>query len=322
MMQIYLPDKETEISVFAELNLKGTAVALGQFDALHMGHTDIICDVVDYARKNGLKSVVYMFENDPSDVVSGRTTLKVNTLQKRFKIIKEFGVDIVIARRFDEGLMKLSCIEFTEKYICNMLNAKYITVGYNYRFGNKGEGSAETLASECNSRGIKVHIVPEVKLGGVSVSSTIIRERISLGDVEGAAQLMGRRFSLSGKVAEGNKIGRELGFPTANMEIPKDMVIPKFGVYETRTYVNGRAYASLTNVGGKPTVERDTFCIETHICAEIGDIYGEVIDVEFCSLLREIVRFEGLEPLKEQLRKDKEQVINNKQREEEKYYEN
>ncbi len=311
MMQIHLPDKQTEISAFAELNLQGTAVALGQFDAIHIGHRDIICDVVDYARQNGLKSVVYMFENDPSDIVSGRNTLRINTLEKRFGIIKEFGADIVIARRFDEELMKLSCIEFIEHYICNMLNAKCITVGYNYRFGNKGEGSAETLASECSLRGIKVHIVPEVKLGGVSVSSTVIREKISLGDVEGAAQLMGRRFSLSGKVAEGNRIGRELGFPTANMQIPKGRLLPKFGVYETRTHINGKVYPSVTNIGGKPTVDNGCFCIETHICAEVGDIYGELIEVEFCSFLREIVRFEGLEPLAEQLRKDKEQVINN-----------
>ncbi len=313
MMQIYLPDKESEISAFAELNLQGTAVALGQFDALHAGHRDIICDVVEYARRNGLKSVVYMFENAPSDVVSGRNTLKVNTLEKRFEIIKEFGADIVIARRFDEELMKLSCNEFIECYICNMLNAKYITVGYNYSFGNKGEGSAETLASKCSLRGIKVNIVPEVKLGGVSVSSTIIRARISLGDVEDAAQLMGRRFSLKGKVTEGNKIGRELGFPTANMEIPRGMLLPKFGVYETRTRINGEVYPSVTNIGGKPTVDKDYFCIETHICAEVGDIYGEIIEVEFCRFLREIVRFDSLECLAKQLIKDREQVINNKQ---------
>lgn len=312
-MQIYLPDKESEISAFAELNLKGTAVALGQFDALHAGHKDIICDVVEYAKGNGLKSVVYMFENAPSDVVSGGNTSKVNTLQKRFEIIKELGADIVIARHFDEELMKLSCTEFVEYYVCNMLNAKYITVGYNYRFGNKGEGSAETLADECNLRGIKVHIVPEVKINGASVSSTIIRERVSLGDVEGAAMLMGRRFSLRGKVTKGNKIGRELGFPTANMEIPKGMLLPKFAVYETRTHINGKVYPSVTNVGGKPTVDNASFCIETHICAEVGDIYGEVIEIEFCSLLREIERFDTLELLAEQLRKDKEQVINNKQ---------
>ena len=313
MMQIYLPDKETELSAFAKLDLKGTAVALGQFDALHAGHRDIICDVANYARQNGLKSVVYMFENTPNDVVSGDTTLSVNTLEKRFEIIKDLGIDIVIARRFDEGIMKLSCAEFIEHYICNMLNARYITVGYNYRFGNKGEGSAESLAEKCNLRGIKVHIVPEVRLGGVSVSSTAIREIISLGDVETAAQLMGRRFSICGRVVEGNKIGRELGFPTANMEIPKGMLIPKFGVYETRTHINGKVYPSVTNVGGKPTVDNASFCIETHICEEIGDIYGEVIEVEFCSFLREIERFDSLGCLAEQLRKDKEQVINNKQ---------
>lgn len=312
MMQIYLPDKETEILAFAELNLKGTAVALGQFDALHAGHTDIIRNVVKYARENGLKSVVYMFENTPSDIVSGGNTLKVNSLERRFEIIKELGVDIVIARRFDEGFMKLSCTEFVEYYICNMLNAKYVTVGYNYRFGNKGEGSAETLASECSLRGIKVHIVPEVRMSDVPISSTIIRKRISLGDVEGAAELMGRKFSLRGKVTEGNKIGRKLGFPTANMEIPKEMLIPKFGVYETRTHINGKVYPSVTNVGGKPTVDDACFCIETHVCEEVGDIYGEEIEIEFCTLLREIKRFDTLECLAEQLRKDKEQVINNK----------
>lgn len=313
MMQIYLPDKNAENSAFAKLNLPKTAVALGQFDALHKGHRNIICDVVDYARQNGLKSVVYMFENAPSDIISGGNTLKVNTLSKRFEIIKEFGVDIVIARHFDEEVMQLSCTEFIEECLCNMLNVKYITVGYNYRFGNKGEGDAKTLATECNLRGIKVHIIPEVKQNGVSVSSSAIRERISLGDVEGAAQLMGRRFSLTGRVAEGNKIGRKLGFPTANMEIPKGMLLPKFAVYETRTHINGKTYQSVTNVGGKPTVDDGCFCIETHICAEIGDIYGETIEVEFCRFLRDIIRFEGLEHLAKQLRKDKEQVIKNKE---------
>lgn len=304
-MQIHIKNKEEENAFFAKLKLKKSAVALGQFDAIHIGHTEIIKRVVDYARKNNTKSLVYMFANDPREVVLKTESKSINSLEQRFDIIKSLGADIVVAREFDKDYMEIEAATFVKEYIADKFGAELVAVGYNYRFGKNGGGDAQILQMLCAEYDTQVCVVPEVKLRGEKVSSSIIREKINNGDVALAAEMMGRPLSIKGVVKRGNHIGTKMGFPTANIELPKGGVIPGYGVYKTRTCIDGKTYASITNVGGKPTVEKDAELIETHIEGAFGELYGKTIEIEFVKFIRDIKKFNSVEELKCQLEQDK-----------------
>lgn len=299
-MQVYL--NNTPI-LESDLN---TAVALGRFDAMHAGHIEIISTAVKNAKDNGLKSLVYMFINDPLELTAGKRIKSVNSLEKRIEILESLDVDIVVADSFDIEFMSISCDNFIKEYIEKRFRAKRVIAGFNYRFGVGGSGNIDILKDLCAKRGIEVCAIPEVTVGGKPVSSTIIRQKISEGRVAEAAELLGRYFSIKGEVVKGNQVGKSLlGFPTANINMPSNCAELKFGVYISRTKLDGKVYPSITNVGGKPTVSDDLPCIETHIDAQLGDLYGQYIEVEFCDYIREISKFEGLDALAAKLKEDR-----------------
>lgn len=305
-MKIYRNDIPEEKQAFDELHLSGTAVALGQFDAIHIGHTQIIRKVIEYANANGLRSLVYMFSNDPAEVICGNGSKAVNSLSRRLEILDKLGVDIAVVQRFDKDFMALECDEFIENYLSKKLGAKFVAAGFNYRFGRYGEGNIDTLTEKCAQNGIAVGAVNEVKVDGNTVSSTAIRCKIEEGAVSAAAQMMGRYFTLDGIVERGNQIGRsQIGFPTANIAIPDGQVVPKFGVYISIARIDGTEYAAITNVGARPTVNEDKCCVETHIDGEFGDLYGRWLEIKFCEYIRGISKFNGIDELAAQLKKDK-----------------
>lgn len=287
-MKVYFGSKD--------LRLSPSAVALGGFDAIHKGHAAIISDMISYAKENKLLSVVYMFAS-PFD--KGQKML--NTLQKRLEILEAEGVECCVVEEFDEEFKNTSKETFAKEYISNRLGAKAIFVGFDYRFGKGAEGSAADLKTLCRA---EVFVKDCVKLCGRAVSSTAIKEMIEAGDVKAASEYMGRHFSLSGKVVRGKQIGRTIGFPTANLKYPEGIVIPKMGVYITKSKIGGKKYYSITNVGEKPTISDKTQNIETSIGEFSDDIYGEVIEVEFCERIREIRKFSSLDALKSQLKSD------------------
>lgn len=301
-MQSYL----NNIGELTKLEGLQTAVALGQFDAMHLGHIEIIKKAVGFARENKIKSLVYMFSNNPIEVITGRKIPSVNSLEKRISILESLGVDIVVAQEFDSGIMNMTCEDFGNEYLKELFGAKFVAAGYNYSFGRGGSGDINVLKMLCADRNIKVCAVSEVKVGGNQVSSTIIRNCITDGDVSGAAQLMGRYHSVSGTVIRGNGIGGSvLGFPTANIALPTECVLPKFGVYISRTHLDSEVYNSITNIGGKPTVDDESRLIETYIDGKFNELYGERIEVELCEYIRGIMKFENKEALMAQLEKDK-----------------
>lgn len=303
-MRVYL----NNTAQLAEDSLN-TAVALGRFDAMHLGHIAIIQRAVEYARENAIKSLVYIFVNDPLEVISGKKIKAVNSLEKRLEILESLGVDIVVADDFGPELMSVSCDGFVDNCLKDRFGARFAVAGFNYRFGAGGSGDINTLKELCGKRGIQVCVVPEVTVSGSQVSSTIIRRKIADGDVSGAAELLSRYYSISGKVVRGNRLGsRKLGFPTANIVLPDDLVVPKFGVYISRTKVDGNLYPSITNVGGKPTVDESSLCIETYIDAEFGELYGKDIEVEFCEYIRGISKFDGMTALAAQLCRDRDKA--------------
>ncbi len=293
------------------LCLKNTAVALGEFDSIHIGHIEIIEKTVSVAREKGLLSVVLMFENNPLDFILKRSIMPVNTLNKRFEILEKLGVDVVIALKFDKEIMEMTHIDFFEKLLMEKLDSKYLSVGFNYHFGKGGKGDAKYLKKACESRGVILDVTDEVKLSGDTVSSTRIRELISEGKVDTAAELLGRPFSVQGVVVKGNQLGGKLfGFPTANIEMPDKTIVPQYGVYISKVKLRDKVYEGITNVGAKPTVSKEVG-IESHILnKEFGPLYGEDIEIYFYKYIRDIIAFENSEGLTKRLEEDKKEAIN------------
>ncbi len=290
-MRIYYGSKNIKLSPLA--------VALGDFDAIHKGHLAIISDTVSYAKEKGILSAVYMFASNPNK--DGKS---VNTLSKRLEILEKSGIDVCVVEEFTKEFKETDCKTFAKEYIENRLNAKGVFVGFNYRFGKGASGDAETLKELCE--GTQIFVKPCVMEGNIQVSSTVVKESIEKGEVDTAKAFMGRYFSIRGVVVKGKQIGRTIGFPTANIEYPKGIVIPKEGVYITQTKIGDNKYYSITNVGEKPTVSDRTPNIETAVGDFNKDIYGEEIEIEFCRYIREIQKFDSLLSLKEQIEKDME----------------
>lgn len=300
-MQVYLSEKSDGI-----FPLKDTAVALGTFDAIHKGHKAIIENAVKYAKENNLISVVYLFKNTPREIIEGICVPSINTFEKRLKLLEALGVDIVVAEVFTMEYSELSAEGFVKDYLIKRLGAKYVVTGDNYHFGKKGEGDAKLLSKLAEPFGIKTSCIPCVEIDGETVSSTRIRKCIIEGNVEEIEKLLGRYYSVRGVVTTGNRIGREMNFPTANISIPKNCISPKYGVYITKTIIDGKEYPSVTNVGGKPTVEENAECIETHVIDFNDYIYEKEIQVEFLKYIRGIIKFSSIDELKNQIEKDKE----------------
>ncbi len=286
--------------IFGSENLKieNSAVALGNFDALHKGHIAIIADMLGFAKEHKLVPVVYMFKDSPN-----KGELGINSLEKRIEILDEMGVRVAVAEEFND-IKNIPYDKFVEEYIKNRMGAKAVFVGFNYRFGKGAEGDAKILEDLCKKDNINVFIKDCVKIDGVTVSSSKIKEFIAEGEMEKVREFMTRGFSISGTVIKGKQLGRTIGFPTANIEYPKGVVLPKEGVYITICKIGENKYYSITNVGEKPTVSDERKNIETAIGDFDGDIYGEQIEIEFCKRIRDISKFDSLDKLRDRLSRD------------------
>lgn len=306
-MRVFVAENEKNLMEL-EGQLSRTAVALGGFDAMHKGHQAIIHRMVETAKTEGMTSVVYFFVNQSKEVLSGEKIPWVNTLEKRLAILEELGVDVAVAQWLTAEFLETSPEEFATNYLRKILDAKWVAAGFNYRFGKQGKGDIALLRRLGEDLGIRVCEVPCVTERGEAVSSTRIRHLIGEGNMEETGDCLGRAYTLSGTVVAGNHQGRELGVPTANIEFPENLLLPREGVYLTETKVDGVWIPSMTNVGGKPSVEKNHPGIETHLLDFTGDLYDREIEVRFHKKIRDIIRFEYLEELQEQLQKDKKAV--------------
>ncbi|MFR8620548.1 MAG: riboflavin biosynthesis protein RibF, partial [Romboutsia timonensis] len=205
---------------------------------------------------------------------------------------------------FDEYMTKISGYDFVKDILLDKLNVKNVIVGHDFTFARNKEGNVKLLQELSKQYGFSLEIVNSIKLGDVRISSTYIRKLILDGSVEDIYKYLGRNYKLSGEVIHSKKLGRTIGFPTANISINKNMIIPKVGIYATKVYVNGKIYYGATNIGYNPTVNGDNLSIETNILNFDEDIYGKVITIEFLERIRDEKKFNGIEELKSQLQKD------------------
>lgn len=283
-----------------------TGVGLGNFDGLHIGHMALINTLISECSLNGLQSVVYTFTKHPDHMLrKALISPLITTNEQKTRLLSATGLDILYYQEFDEAYSRLSPEDFVRNVLIERLKIRLAVVGFNYRFGYMGGGDIEYLKKCGEKYGFRVIVVPPVRVKTEIVSSTLIRSYIQKGKMDRVFQLLGRHFSLHGTVVGGRRIGRTLGFPTANILANPEMVVPANGVYITKTLLNGVWLNSITNVGIAPTVrEGNLFSIETHLLDYEEDLYGQDIEVCFIQKLRGEKRFENVDSLKKQVHKD------------------
>ncbi len=283
-----------------------TGVGLGNFDGLHIGHMALLNTLIYESRMLDISPAVFTFTKHPGHIL--RKDLYqplITSLNHKTQILSHMDLDWLILQEFDEDFSEITARDFVQTILVEKLHAELIVVGFNYRFGFMGEGNIHDLHKLGSEFGFKVVVVPPVAIEQEIVSSTLIRSYILEGNMERVFQLLGRYFSIPGQVSNGRRIGREIGFPTANLYPDPDMAIPDFGVYITRTLVANKWYNSITNIGLAPTIREDgSLSIETHLLAYQGDLYGQYIEVSFIKQLRGEKKFASKEELVKQIKVD------------------
>lgn len=285
--------------------LKNTYVALGNFDGVHRGHLTLIEKAMELANKNQGLSMVYTFKNHPLHLIDKERVPKLlMDNDSKVEYFESLGVDVLCLCNFTEEIMKMNPTEFIKKLIKDY-NVKGIVVGFNYRFGYKNTGDLTLLKQLSKELDFELHIMEAFLYNDEVVSSTVIRRALINGQVEKVLEMLGRAYALTGIVVDGKKLGRTIGFPTANLMVNEQVVIPQIGVYYTNVEIKGKIFKGITSVGNNPTVNGKNITIETNILDFQGDIYGETIKVHFIKHIRNEQKFKSLDELTAQLKKDK-----------------
>lgn len=280
-----------------------SSIALGFFDGVHTAHRAIIETAVRKAETRGLRPVVLTFDKAPSEVLFGSAPPYITTLEEKERLINALGAQMRLMHT-SRSLLSMTAEEFAEKILVQEYNAAEVTCGFNYRFGIEGCGDTQLLTKLGKRFGFNVTVIGERISGGETVSSSRVRMLISSGRIEEANILLGRNFSISGMVEHGKRLGRTIGFPTANVYPPNGALLPMSGVYETVVDINGERLSAITNTGTNPTVGKETLRTETYIPSADIDLYGKRITVEFVRFIRAEKKFSDLEALKRQIRED------------------
>lgn len=285
-----------------------TVFALGFFDGVHMGHRALLDACRELADELGCRAGVVTFGNHPDALVRGSAPGLINTISDRERMLREdFAMESVVTLPFDRKLMNTSWQVFFHQLL-DEHQAAGLVCGADFRFGCRGEGSSEKLLDACREAGIPCIVVPQQSIGGIPISSTYIRNLVEMGMMDRAVQFLGHPHILSGRVIHGHQLGRRLGIPTANLMLPKELVVPKFGVYACRCVVNGQHYAAVTNIGTRPTVAGIGITVEPWILGYEGDLYDQDIRLEFYRFLRPEIRFPDLQALQQAIRADAEKT--------------
>ena len=281
-----------------------TAVTVGNFDGLHLGHQKILQSVREHARANGQLAAVITFDPHPMRVLRpDHAPLMIQTLSQRLAGFEQMGLDAALVLQFDHALSLVSPEEFIERILVGGLRAGAILVGANFRFGHRGAGDVRLLGEFGKRCGFDVEIVSPVEVGGQIVSSTAIRGAIASGDVGGAIPLLGRAFSLTGEIRVGAGRGRTILFPTLNLA-PEQELLPKLGVYATESVVCGKLYSSVTNVGTRPTFNGAGVTVESHLFEFNENLTGGPMEVRFHARIRDEQKFSGPDALRAQIARD------------------
>lgn len=303
-------------SAALEKPLERAVLTVGNFDGLHVGHRAIMSTVIGRARALEGVSAVYTFEPHPRKVLRpDRAPRLLTTIEQKLELLEGMGLDVAIVEPFDRTFARLPADRFVREIIHERIGPAEVYVGYDFRYGRDREGSMRTLTELGPHLGFAVTIIPEVRIGNRDVNSTRIRELLETGQVEEAAELLGRPYTVRGRVVAGDRRGRSIGFPTLNLE-PENEILPAMGVYAGRVRLldgaEGSAadlLAAVINVGRRPTFEAsDAVLAEAHLLDFEGDLYGRRVEFGFASHLRDERRFPSVDALKRQIGLDAEEA--------------
>jgi riboflavin kinase/FMN adenylyltransferase len=283
----------------------GSAVTVGFFDGVHVGHQAVIRRTVEAARERRLRPVALTFDRHPREVLTpGDVPQLLTTLRRKADLIETLGVEVLAVMEFDDDVSRWPPERFVDQALVDGLGARHVVVGANFTFGYKAAGTAEVLAELGRNRGFEVESVPLTELDGRAISSTSIRRALAQGDLSWPERALGRRYAVEGTVVPGAGRGQDLGFPTANLRTPARILLPGRGVYAGRAHANGGSWTAAINVGTNPTFGEEPLHVEAFLLDFEGDLQGRVLTVEFWERLRDEVRFENPDALALQMKED------------------
>ena len=274
-------------------NSKNTAVAMGYFDGIHIGHKFLIDQMKQYAEVNNLDKAVFTFTKN---ITLGHKGKDILSIRQKVSVMQQMDIDLFYSPDF-MVFAQLTPEEFVDDILINSMGAKALFCGENFLFGKNRSGNVEVLKQLCAARGVEVFVVPTVELDGVTVSSTEIRKALENGEIEKANRMLGRPYSIDFEVVHGKQLGGKLGMPTINQIYPDTMCTPKEGVYITKTLADDTKYPSATGFGSRPTVNGNNLSCETTISGFNGNLYGKQVIVEFYKYLYPVQKFSNVQQL-------------------------
>lgn len=285
-----------------------TAITIGTFDGVHIGHRMILKRLISNTSNTSLKSTLLTFFPHPRMVLQKDSDIKLlNTIVEKIKILEQLGLDQLIIHPFTKEFSRLSSTEFVRDLLVNKVKAKKIVIGYDHRFGRNRTANINDLVAFGSTLGFEVIEIPAQEIDEVSVSSTKIRRALEDGDIKTANRFLGYNYMLTGAVRRGKGMGRQLNFPTANLFIEETYkLIPKNGVYVVNAEIEGELISGMMNIGYNPTVDGTKRSIEIHFFDFEGDLYGQTIQVNIIQRIRDEHKFDSVEDLKKQLERDRE----------------
>ena len=281
-----------------------SAVAIGKFDGIHLGHRQLLGEIVA-KKQEGFQAVVFTFNPSPSVLFSKVREKELTSRDEKRQLFEALGIDVLVEFPLTYETAATPKEVFVEEILVQKLNAKYIVAGMDLSFGKNGEGNSAFLVEKSGQFGFQVEIIDKISYKGEIISSTLVRSAISEGNVKKARFMLGSPYFVQGIVQKGNQIGRTIGFPTVNITAGDDKLLPPNGVYKTEVIVEGRIFEAITNVGCKPTVtDSGQVFIESYLYNFTENIYGKKIEVHFLEFMRKEQKFSNIEELKKQLQKD------------------
>ena len=281
-----------------------SVVTIGKFDGIHKGHEVLIEKTVDYSKQKQLTSIVFTFKNSPISYFSNITTREIITEVEKMNKLKLLGVEVVIDIPFNKDMAEISAEDFVKQILVDKLGVKKLIIGHDFDFARTREGTPPILKILGEKYGFDVQVIEPVVINNIRVSSTHVKDLIYAGRVDEIKNYLGRNYTIEGTVIHAKQLGRTLGFPTANLRLQENLIIPKRGIYATKVYIGNEVYVGATNIGYNPTVNGEKMSVETNILKFDKDIYGKTIKLEFLERIRDEKKFKDLNELKIQLKMD------------------
>ena len=293
------------ISGTTQFNIReGTAVAIGKFDGLHLGHRRLLAEILKQ-KEDGLKAAVFTFDPSPEVFFGMNPSRELSTKEEKRELFEEVGIDILVEFPFNKVTAATSPEDFVIDILCGRMNAKYVAAGADLSFGAMGRGNFAMMSSLARHLGFEAHKIDKIERNGKVISSTLIRSLVEAGDMEEAAACLGSPYKITGRIVHGRALGRRIGIPTLNQLPPSDKLLPPFGVYYSEVKADGRTFRGMTNIGTKPTVtEEAKVTVETYLYDFSGDLYGETAEVGLLTFRRPEQRFSDIAELKRTMEED------------------